>query len=354
MDAIFVKGTEAIAEAAVRAGCRFFAGYPITPQNELPEYMSSRLPEVGGVYVQGESEVASINMIFGAASTGTRCMTGSASPGLSLKSEGISCALGAKLPFVVAIMQRGGPGHGIIFPAQQDYLFATHGVCHGGVHLFTLAPCNAQEAVDLTYEAFDIADRYRTGVLILGDGFLANTMENVVLPPMKTLDDIQNKSDWAVTSKAVKKDEGNRVITSYFNPERMEQENIKMGKMYEDWHKKETRHERYRCEDAETIIVAYGASARICYDVVDDLRNEGVKIGLLRPITLYPFPKHVFDELDYTQVKLMVSVEMAIPGQLVEDVKNYTARRCRVEHFGRSGGIVIMPGDIKKAVTEII
>ena len=351
MDTIFVKGTEAIAEAAVRAGCRFFAGYPITPQNELPEYMSARLPEVGGTYVQGESEVASINMIFGAASTGTRCMTSSASPGLSLKSEGISCALGARLPFVVAIMQRGGPGHGIIFPAQQDYLFATHGLCHGGVHLFTLAPCTAQEAVDLTYEAFEIADKYRTGVLILGDGFLANTMENVNLPPMKKTGELPDKSDWAVT---VKREGEVRVVTSYFNPERMERENIKMGEMYDGWHQNETRYELYRCEDAESIIVAYGASARICYEVVDELRAEGLKIGLFRPITLYPFPKQVFEDLDYGRVRLLISVEMAIPGQLVEDVRNFAARRCQVEHFGRSGGIVIMPGEIKDALRAMV
>lgn len=348
---MFIKGCEAVAEAAVRAGCRFFAGYPITPQNELPEYMSVRLPELGGVYVQGESEVASINMIFGASSTGTRCMTSSASPGLSLKSEGISCALGARLPFVLSIMQRGGPGHGIIFPAQQDYTFAVNGPCHGGVKMFVLAPSTGQEAVDLTYKAFDIADKYRTGVLILGDGFLASMIENVTLPPMKELSDLPKNDDWKIT---VKEEGKNKVITSYYPPEKMEQENIKMGKMYEYWEKFETMDEEYLCDDAEIIICAYGSTGRICTEVVDELRSQGIKIGLFRPITLHPFPKFVFDNFDYNRVKLIVSVEMAIPGQLVEDVKKYTARRCRVEHFGRSGGIIITPEEVTQAIRKMM
>lgn len=351
-DTLFVKGTEAIAEAAVRAGCRFFAGYPITPQNELPEYMSWRLPQVGGHYVQGESEIASINMVYGAASTGTRCMTSSASPGLSLKSEGLSCALGCHMPFVLSIMQRGGPGHGIIFPAQQDYWQACHAPGHGGVHLFVLAPATGQEAVDLTYEAFDIADKYRTGVLILGDGFLANTISNITLPPMRDLKDLPSHDDWKITVK--RPGEPHRYITSYKPPELMEQANIRDGKMYEEWHEKETRYELIQCDDADTILVAYGASGRICREVVKTMRSQGYKIGLFRPITLYPFPKHVFEEFCYDRVKLIVSVEMSIPGQMVDDIRAFVARRTRVEHFGRSGGIVITPGEIEDAVKQMI
>ncbi|MCI2063037.1 MAG: 3-methyl-2-oxobutanoate dehydrogenase subunit VorB [Eubacteriaceae bacterium] len=350
-DKLFVKGSEAIAEAAVRAGCRFFAGYPITPQNELPEYMSWRLPEVGGTYVQGESEMASMNMIFGAASTGTRCMTSSSGPGLSLKAESLSCALGSKLPHVMAIMMRGGPGHGIIFPAQQDYEFAVHGPCHGGVKQFILAPSTAQEAVDLTYSSFDIADKYRTGVLILGDGFLANTIENVTFPPMKKLEDLPQHKDWKITEYDPNH---HKLITSYFPPEIMEQENIKMGQMYEYWEEHETQYQNYLMDDCEILICAYGSTGRICEEVVDELRNEGLKVGLFRPITLHPFPKKVFEEIDYNRVKLIVSVEMAIPGQLVEDIKNYVARRTRVEHFGRSGGVLINPGEIKEAIHKMV
>jgi 2-oxoglutarate ferredoxin oxidoreductase subunit alpha len=351
MESVFIKGCEAIGEAAVRAGCRFFAGYPITPQNELPEYLSVRLPEVGGVYVQGESEIASINMIFGAASTGTRCMTSSASPGLALKSEGISCALGSKLPFVLSIIQRGGPGHGIIFPAQQDYTMAVHAPGHGGIKFFVYAPSTVQEAVDLTYKAFDVADKYRTGVLILGDGILSTIIENVTFPPMRELADLPKHEDWKVTVR----DEGKaRLITSYNPPDKAEQENIRMGKMYEEWEKTETMHQEYKCDDAEVIICAYGSTGRICEEVVDELRSEGIKIGLFRPITLHPFPAFVFEKLDYSRVKLMVSVEMAIPGQLVEDVKSYVARRCRVEHFGRSGGIIITPGEIVSAIKKMV
>jgi len=350
-DTVFIKGCEAIGEAAVRAGCKFFAGYPITPQNELPEYMSWRLLEVGGCYVQGESEIASINMVFGAASTGTRCMTSSASPGLALKSEGISDALGSRLPFVLSIIQRGGPGHGIIFPAQQDYTMAVHAPGHGGIKFFVLAPSTVQEAVDLTYKAFDIADKYRTGVLILGDGLMATIMENATFPPMKTPEELPKHEDWKVTVR----DNGKaRVITSYFPPEQMEKTNIAMGEMFEKWAREEVLSEEYLCDDAEYVICAYGSSGRICEEVVNELRAEGVRIGLFRPITLHPFPAQFFEKLDYNQVKKIFSIEMAIPGQLVEDVKAYVARRCPVEHFGRSGGIVITPAEVIAAIKGMI
>lgn len=351
MDKKFMKGSEAVAEAAVRAGCRFFAGYPITPQNELPEYLSARLPQVGGHFVQGESEVASINMVYGAASVGTRAMTSSSGPGLSLKAEGLSCAIGAKLPLVIVIMSRGGPGQGEIFPAQQDYLFAVKGPGHGGFKCFVLAPSTGQEAVDLTYRAFDYADKYRTAVIVLGDGVIANTMENVMLPPMRELSTLPQHEDWKATTKGPNGER--RWITSYVpGPERLEQENLKMAAMYELWEQTEALHEEYRLNDAEFVLCSYGSSARICKEVIDALRDEGIKIGMIRPITLHPFPEEVFEKLDYNKVKTMLCIEMSNPGQLIEDVKLCVARRCAVSHYGRSGGVIISPEDIYKAVKE--
>lgn len=351
MEKKFLKGSEAVAEAAVRAGCRFFAGYPITPQNELPEYMSARLPQVGGHFVQGESEVSSINMLYGASSVGTRCMTSSSGPGLSLKAEGLSCAIGAKLPLVIAIMSRGGPGQGEIFPAQQDYLFAVKAPGHGGFKCFVLAPSTGQEAVDLTYRAFDYADKYRTGVIVLGDGVIANTMENISMPPMRDLSSLPAHNDWKATTKGPNGER--RWITSYVpGPERLEAENLKMAAMYELWKETEALHEEFLLDDAEIVICSYGSSARICKETIMNLRDEGIKAGMIRPITLHPFPEKPFEKLDYNKVKKIICIEMSNPGQLIEDVKLCVARRCEVSHFGRSGGVIISPEDIYKAVKE--
>ena len=285
-----MKGSEAIAESAVRAGCRFFAGYPITPQNEIPEYFSRRLPEVGGVFVQGESEIASVNMIYGAASGGVRAMTSSSSCGIALKSEGISYLAAARLPCVICSVMRGGPGCGEIKPAQQDYFQATKASGNGGFHTLVYAPSTVQEAVDLMGLSFEKAEQYRYPVILLVDGFIAVMMEPVSLPPMITderMAEIREKADvWALGGR--KPGEGMRMLGWEMGKTIMEQ-NIREAAMYEDWKKTETMVEEYLTKDAELIITAYGTSARIARSAVDVLRAEGHKVGLIRPIALYPF-----------------------------------------------------------------
>ena len=304
MARIFMKGTEAVAEAAVRAGCRFFAGYPITPQNEVPEYLARRLPEVGGTFVQGESEVASVNMVYGAAATGTRAMTSSSSPGISLKSEGISYCAAARIPMVYANFARGGPGVGTIQPAQQDYFQATKASGNGGFRMPVLAPATVQEAVDLTVLAFDWADRDRTPVLLLADGVIGTMMEPVVLPEAKTDEEVAAmkaaKRSWACVGH--KLDYANRswIQPGHWSTVAWQKFNEDAAAMYESW-KKETRVEEYRTEDAEIILTAYGISGRIGKSAVNLLRAQGIRAGLIRPITVYPCPEAAFDRLDYDQ-----------------------------------------------------
>ena len=265
MARVFMKGCEAIAEAAVRAGCRFFAGYPITPQNEIPEYFSRRMPEVGGVFVQGESEVASVNMVYGAASAGARSMTSSSSPGIALKSEGISYCAAARIPIVYANISRGGPGVGSIQPAQMDYLQATKASGNGGFQMIVLAPSSVQEAVDMTYEAFDLADRDRNPVLILADGVIGTMMEPVVLPEMKSDDEIaaikESKKAWACIGHEL--DYANRawIRPGQWSTAKMQEVNEEAAALYASW-EKEARAEEYMVEDAELILTAYGISAR--------------------------------------------------------------------------------------------
>ena len=285
MARVLMKGCEAIAEAAVRAGCRFFAGYPITPQNEIPEYFARRLPEVGGTFVQGESEVASVNMVYGAAAAGTRSMTSSSSPGIALKSEGISYCAAARIPMVYANISRGGPGVGAIQPAQQDYFQATKASGNGGFEMLVLAPSTVQEAVDLTYAAFDYADRDRNPVLILADGVIGTMMEPVELPPMKSDEEIAaikaSKAKWACTGH--KLDYANRawIQPGQWNTQIMQAENEKAAALYASW-EKDLQVEQYMVEDAEVVIAAYGVSARIGKSVVDLCRAAGKKVGLIR------------------------------------------------------------------------
>ncbi len=356
MARVFMKGCEAIAEAAVRAGCRFFAGYPITPQNEIPEYFSRRLPEVGGTFVQGESEVASVNMVYGAASAGTRSMTSSSSPGIALKSEGISYCASARIPMVYANVSRGGPGVGSIQPAQMDYFQATKASGNGGFEMLVFAPSTVQEAVDMTYNAFDYADRDRNPVLLLCDGVIGTMMEPVVLPEMKTDEEVaaikESKKPWACIGHSLDVQRA-WIEPGHWKTTDMQKANEDAAEMYERWAKEDVQVEEYMVDDAEVVIAAYGISARVAKSVVDILRAEGKKIGLIRPITVHPFPYGSFEKLDYSKVKAILDVEMSIPAQLIYDVKMAVKDRCPIETCLCSGGNVIKRGDVLEAARKL-
>ncbi|MGC6177088.1 3-methyl-2-oxobutanoate dehydrogenase subunit VorB [Lacrimispora sp. 38-1] len=356
MSRVFMKGCEAIAEAAVRAGCRFFAGYPITPQNEIPEYFARRMPEVSGTFVQGESEVASISMVYGAASAGARAMTSSSSPGIALKSEGISYCAAARIPMVYSNISRGGPGVGSIQPAQMDYLQATKASGNGGFEMMVFAPASVQEAVDMTYKAFDYADRDRNPVLILADGVIGTMMEPVVLPDMKTEEEIAEikkaKKVWSCTGH--KLDYKNRawIEPGHWLTSDMQRANEEAEKLYESW-KADVMVEEYETEDAQVVITAYGISARIAKSAVNILRKEGIKVGLIRPITLHPFPYDSFDRLDYKKVKAVLDVEMSIPAQFVQDVEIAVKDRCPIHTCLCSGGNIMSRESIIESVRKI-
>lgn len=349
MERVLMKGCEAIAEAAVRAGCRFFAGYPITPQNEIPEYFSRRMPEVGGVFLQGESEVASINMVYGTASTGVRSMTSSSSPGISLKSEGISYCAAARIPIVYVNVSRGGPGIGVIQPAQNDYFQAVKASGNGGFRMRVFAPATVQEAVDMTYAAFDYADQDSNPVLVLTDGIVGSILEPVVLPRMKTDEElaaIQAEKTWAATGHVL--GEGR----SWINPgcwdnDLWEKGNEDAAALYDSW-KKNAQFETYKLEDAEVVLTAYGISARMAAAAVDTLREQGVKAGLIRALTLFPFPETAYDLIDYTKCKGILDIEMSIPAQFVEDVAAAVKGRAPIFTYLRSGGNMLS----KKAIVE--
>lgn len=343
-ETILMKGTEAVAEAAVRAGCRFFAGYPITPQNEMPEYMSRRLPQVNGIFIQGESEIASVNMVYGAAAAGVRCMTSSSSCGISLKSEGISFLAGARLPAVIANFQRGGPGIGSIQPAQQDYFQATKASGNGGFQMLVLAPSTVQEAVDLTYRAFDLADKYRSPVYLLLDGFIGTMMEPVVLPAArgeKELDAIRAGKRW--TARGNGGGPAHHILCGPGLSTRIGQEelNIRDAQMYELWEREEVEYESLFTDDAEFIITAYGISARIVRSAVMILREENYKVGFLRPVKVNPFPAEAYDRLDFSRLRGILSAEMSIPAQFAVDVKNAVRGRAPVSTVLSSGGTIL-------------
>ena len=346
MEKVFMKGNEAVAEAAIRAGCRFFAGYPITPQNEIPEYMSKRLPEVGGTFVQGESEIASINMVYGAAATGTRALTSSSSPGISLKSEGISYLAGAELPAVIINVTRGGPGLGSIQAAQMDYFQATKASGHGGFRMLVYAPETIQEACDLTVVAFEKAEEYRAPMLICMDGCIGALMQPVILPEMKQVKPIK------LDSTAGKYINPNRtIITSLISGEdRQEKFNKSLAEMYQIWKEKELRYEMWNTENAEIVLVAYGICSRTAKAAILELERDGIHVGLIRPITLFPFPEIAFDKLNYEKVKLLVSVELSIPPQMEEDVKSSAARRAEVRSLTHAGGVLLTVEEIVEYV----
>lgn len=347
----FMKGCEAIAEAAVRAGCRFFAGYPITPQNEIPEYLSWRLPEVGGAFVQGESEVASINMVYGAAATGKRALTSSSGPGISLKAEGISYLASAQLPAVIVNISRGGPGLGSIQPAQSDYLQATKALGHGGFRAMVFAPATLQEAVDLTYNAWDYAERYRNPVMILMDGCLGAIMEEVELPEMKNSNP-EDIEDWCLDRIGGRTE--SHMITPILPEPALELLNKGKAMQYKMWEMLDTKVEEFMVDDAEYVVVAYGIAARVAKEAILRLREEGYKVGMVRPITLYPFPKASLNNLDYTQVKGVIDIEMTIPAQMREDIELQVKERCPVHEYGRSGGMLLDDEGVYEAIAEIV
>lgn len=343
-----LKGNEAISEAAILGGCRAFFGYPITPQNEIPEYFSKRLPEIGGAFVQAESEVSAINMVYGAAGAGANVMTSSSSPGISLKQEGISYICGAELPCVIVNIVRCGPGLGGIQPGQADYFQAVKGGGHGDYKMLVYGPSSVQEAVDLTCEAFAKANKYRIPVMILGDGMLGQIMEAVELPPMKDITKFEDK-EWATTGKG--KGETRKIINSlYIKPDELEARTHMLFKKYEEMSKAELAYENYKTEDAEIIIVAYGTVARISKSAVDMLREEGFKVGLHRPITLFPFPSDEIARLaNKPDTKSFIAIELSM-GQMVEDVRLSVNGAKPVSFFGRCGGNVMSPEDIVEKV----
>lgn len=344
-----MKGNEAIAEAAVRAGCRFFAGYPITPQNEIPEYMSRRLPEVQGHFVQGESEIASINMVYGAAAAGVKAMTSSSSPGISLKSEGISYLAGAELPAVIVNVTRGGPGLGSIQAAQMDYLQATKASGHGGFRMLVYAPSTVQEAVDLTYLAFEKAEQYQAPMLVCADGCIGAMMEAVTLPQMKSGERMKLKF-----FAAEEAGEKRLVVTSLLAPDEIQEKfNRIKASMYEEWEKNEGLKEEYMLEDAEVVIAAYGVTARIAKTAITMLRQNGIKAGMIRPITLYPFPYEAFRKLNYGKVRHILCAEMSIPCQMIEDVRVGVADKAPISTVLHSGGVLFTADDIADAVVKL-
>lgn len=342
-----MKGNEAMAEGALAAGCRYFFGYPITPQNELPAYLAKRLPQMDGVFLQAESEIGAINMVFGAASTGKRVMTSSSGPGVSLKQEGISYIAGSEVPCVIVNIMRGGPGLGGIEPSQADYFQATRGGGHGDYRTLVLAPASVQELYDLTILAFDLADKYRNPSMILGDGVLGQMMEPVVLHPAPNAD-LPEKT-WQVQGK--KGGEAKLITSLYLEPEALEEHNLKLARKYEKM-QQEARWQEYLTEDAELIMVAYGTMARVVEGAVREARKEGLKVGLVRPITLYPFPNEPLERLG-EKARACLCVEMSM-GQMVDDVKIAVQGRLPVFFYGRAGGIFPTRGQLLTRIKKVL
>ena len=338
-----MKGNEAVAEAAIRAGVDGYFGYPITPQTEIIEYLMEANPSLttGMIVLQAESEVAAINMVYGGAACGKKVMTTSSSPGISLKQEGISYIAGAELPCLIVNVVRGGPGLGTIQPAQSDYFQATKGGGHGDYHLIVLAPASVQEMADFVDLSFELAFKYRNPVMMLSDGAIGQMMEKVYLSPQKERS--TTVPDWATTGKPATRERN--IITSLdLDPNRQELFNIKLLAKYDEIREKEVRFEEFQCDDADYLLVAYGTSARVCQKSVQIARENGIKAGLLRPITLFPFPSKRINELA-GKVKGMLSVEMSA-GQMVEDVLLAVNGKVPVYHFGRMGGIVTTPEEV--------
>lgn len=349
MSKVLMKGNEAIGAAAINAGCKYFFGYPITPQSELPEYMSRELPKHGGVFLQAESEIAAINMVYGAAGSGVRVMTSSSSPGIALKQEGITYIAGAELPCVIVNIVRGGPGLGSIQPAQSDYFQATRGGGNGDYRLLVYAPSNLQELVDFMQLAFHKADYYRNPVMVLGDGMIGQMMEPVEFKKFEE-EDLPEK-DWATTGTGGKR-KPNIINSLYLAPDVLEAHNEHLEKKYKLMASQEQRFENEKLQDAQVVIVAYGTTARIAKTAIENLEKKGVKVGMIRPITLWPFPEVAFQELDEKTKDLLV-VEMSM-GQMIDDVKIVNEGKRTIHFAGRSGGMIPTPQLIEDAVLKIV
>jgi len=352
MAKVLMKGCEAIGEAAIRAGCRHFFGYPITPQTEVPEYLAKRFPEVGGEFVQAESEVAAINMLYGGSGVGKRVLTTSSSPGISLMAEGVSYIAACHLPVVLVNIVRAGPGLGGILPAQSDYLQATKGHGHGDYKLVVLAPSSVQEAVNLMYEAFDLADHYLTPVMIMGDGMIGQMMEPVEFPPQRNLDDLPAKP-WAATGARGRKP---NIINSLFLKEQECNANSwKLKEKYDEIEANEKRAETYACngKNLDILVVAYGTMARICNTAADEVKKKnGYEIGIFRPITLWPYPYEALAKAAEKAKRILV-VEMST-GQMVEDVKLAVLGKRPIDFYGLTGGVVPSPDNVADRIREIL
>lgn len=343
---ILMKGNEAIAEAAIVAGCRHYFGYPITPQTEVAAYMAKKMPKIGGTFLQAESEIAAINMVYGVAATGKRVMTSSSSPGISLKGEGLSYLAGADLPALVVNVQRGGPGLGGIQPSQSDYFQATKSAGHGDFRMIVLAPSSVQEMAELTVKGFELADTYRMTAMILADGTMGQMMEPVSL-------DFEVKKapekDWATTG--TKMERSHNIVNSLFlKPEELEKYNFMRYERYRIIEENETMYEEYLMDDAEICVAAFGIAARVAKNAIDQARKQGIKVGLIRPITLWPFPKAPFAKAA-EKVKSIISVELSM-GQMIEDVRLATECKVPVTLCNRVGGMIPSPEQVLKAICD--
>lgn len=343
---VLMKGNEAIAEAAIRAGCRHYFGYPITPQTEIAAYMAKRMPKIGGTFLQAESEIAAINMVYGVAGAGFRVMTSSSSPGVSLKQEGISYIAGSDLPALIVNVQRGGPGLGGIQPSQSDYFQATKGGGHGDYHLIVLAPASVQEMADLTVKAFDLSDKYRIPAMLLADGTMGQMMEPVSL---EGITEHKVEKPWAVTGTQMKR-KHNIINSLYLKPEELEKINFARYERYAEVEKNEPMWEEYMMEDAEYCVVAYGIAARVSKNAVTAARANGVKVGLIRPITLWPFPTEALAAAA-KKVKAFVSVELSM-GQMIEDIRLATGCSRPVKLCNRAGGMIPDPEQVLEAIAK--
>lgn len=344
---VLMKGNEAIAEAAIRAGCRHYFGYPITPQTELAAYMAKRMPKIGGTFLQAESEIAAINMVYGVSSTGKRVMTSSSSPGVSLKQEGISYIAGADLPALIVNVQRGGPGLGGIQPSQSDYFQATKGGGHGDYHLIVLAPASVQEMADLTAKCFELADKYRMPSMLLADGTMGQMMEPVLLPEES---DVTVEKPWALTGTKMQR-EHNIVNSLYLKPEELEKTNFDRYERYAQIEKDEVMFEEYMMDDAEVCVVAFGIAARVSKNAVVEARKQGIKAGLLRPITLWPFPTEAVKKAA-EHCKAFVSVELSM-GQMIEDIRLASECKRPVVLCNRAGGMIPSPEQVLESIKNV-
>ncbi|MFQ5485757.1 MAG: 3-methyl-2-oxobutanoate dehydrogenase subunit VorB, partial [Desulfobacterales bacterium] len=353
MGKVLMKGNEAIGEAAIKAGCLNYFAYPITPQSEVAEYLSRRLPQVDGVFLQGESEVAVSYMVFGAAACGERVFTTSSSPGISLMSEGISYIAGAECPVVFVNIMRGGPGLGGILPSQADYLQATKGIGHGDFKLLVMAPASVQEAVEMVMTAFPLAEKYRNPVMILGDGLIGQMMEPVEFPG-RLKSKPTNKDDWATNGMATRKSEQRNLIKSLFlDPEQLNAHNLHLKAKYERMAREEVRYDTYNTEaDYKTLVISYGTMSRVCRTTIDDLKTTGIEVAMIRPKTLFPFPvEAVYKAASKKSCKSVISVEMSM-GQMVEDVERSVKGIRPVHWYGKCGGEVPTPEEVMDAIKE--